>query len=67
MLIREQILQALRSAKPLLESHGVEHVWLFGSSARDEVSADSSRCSRKNSKSAISRLNSTSKSTSLVC
>ncbi len=33
---REEILAALRNAKPLLDSFGVAHVSLFGSFARDE-------------------------------
>jgi uncharacterized protein len=31
----------LREAKPLLDSHGVERLWLFGSFARDEAREDS--------------------------
>ena len=38
---REDILVALRNAKPLLESFGVAQVSLFGSFARDEGRADS--------------------------
>lgn len=38
---REDILAALRDAKPLLESFGVAHVSLFGSFARDEARQDS--------------------------
>ena len=38
---RENILAALRSAKPLLDSFGVAHVSLFGSFARDEAREDS--------------------------
>jgi uncharacterized protein len=38
---REDILVALRNAKPLLDSFGVAHVSLFGSFARDEAREDS--------------------------
>ena len=38
---REDMLAALRDAKPLLESFGVAHVSLFGSFARDEARQDS--------------------------
>ncbi len=38
---RDDILQALRHAKPLLDSFGVAHVSLFGSFARDEARDDS--------------------------
>jgi predicted nucleotidyltransferase len=38
---REDILVALRNAKPLLDSFGVAHVSLFGSFARDEAGEDS--------------------------
>jgi uncharacterized protein len=38
---REDILVALRNAKPLLDSFGVAHVSLFGSFARDEARQDS--------------------------
>jgi uncharacterized protein len=38
---REDILAALRNAKPLLDSFGVAHVSLFGSFARDEAREDS--------------------------
>jgi len=40
-LMRQQILDALRAARPLFDSHGVAHVWLFGSVARDEACEDS--------------------------
>lgn len=39
--MREQILQSLREAKPILDSHGVAALWLFGSFARDEACEDS--------------------------
>jgi predicted nucleotidyltransferase len=38
---RDEILQALREARPLLERFGVEHLSLFGSFARDEGRSDS--------------------------
>ena len=38
---REDILVALRNAKPLLDSFGVAHLSLFGSFARDEGREDS--------------------------
>ncbi len=38
---REEMLAALRAAKPLLDSFGVSHVSLFGSFARDEAHHDS--------------------------
>ena len=38
---REDMLVALRNAKPLLDSFGVAHVSLFGSFARDEARQDS--------------------------
>jgi predicted nucleotidyltransferase len=38
---REDILVALRNAKPLLDSFGVAQVSLFGSFARDEAREDS--------------------------
>ena len=38
---RDDILVALRNAKPLLDSFGVAHVSLFGSFARDEAGEDS--------------------------
>ena len=38
---REEMLAALRDAKPLLDACGVAHVSLFGSFARDEARADS--------------------------
>lgn len=38
---RDDILKALREAKPLLVSFGVAHVSLFGSYARDEAREDS--------------------------
>lgn len=38
---REDILRALRNAKPLLDSFGVAHVSLFGSFARDEAHQNS--------------------------
>ena len=38
---REEILQAVRNAKPLLDAFGVVHVLLFGSFARDEAREDS--------------------------
>jgi predicted nucleotidyltransferase len=38
---REDILVALRNAKPLLDSFGVAQVSLFGSFARDEARGDS--------------------------
>jgi predicted nucleotidyltransferase len=38
---REDILTALRDAKPLLDSFGVAHVSLFGSFARNEARVDS--------------------------
>jgi uncharacterized protein len=41
MPMRNQILQVLREAKPLLDSHGVARVWLFGSVAGDEARENS--------------------------
>jgi predicted nucleotidyltransferase len=38
---RDDILLALRSARPLLDSFGVAHLSLFGSFARDEAREDS--------------------------
>jgi len=38
---RDDILQALRGAKPLLETFGVARLSLFGSFARDEGGVDS--------------------------
>ena len=38
---REEIVTALRDARPLLDSFGVAHVSLFGSFARDEAREDS--------------------------
>ncbi len=38
---RDEVLKALRAAKPLLEAFGVAQVSLFGSSARDEAREDS--------------------------
>jgi uncharacterized protein len=38
---REEMLAALREAKPLLDSFGVAQVSLFGSFARDEARQDS--------------------------
>jgi predicted nucleotidyltransferase len=44
MRMRDQIIQVLREAKPMLDSHGVAYLAylrLFGSFARDEGSEDS--------------------------
>jgi predicted nucleotidyltransferase len=41
MRMRDQIIQLLRKAKLMLDSHGVAHLWLFGSVARDEAREDS--------------------------
>ena len=41
MLMRDQLLHALRDAKPLLDSHGVAQLWLFGSFARGDAREDS--------------------------
>jgi uncharacterized protein len=38
---REEMLSALRDARPLLDAFGVAHVSLFGSFARDEARQDS--------------------------
>ena len=41
MRMRDQIIQVLRGAKPMLDSHGVAYLRLFGSFARDEGREDS--------------------------
>lgn len=39
--MRQKILQLLLEARPMLDSHGVAGLWLFGSLARNEVNEDS--------------------------